>query len=117
MGLSALRLCMRRRPQYVQYVKGGARRRTINDSGRHRRAAQGTVEGEVAAAAGEEGELEGEGGAAVISTDSMTALRLLFGPLPPEAVLSTDDGGGDDALAMLSRWCPLPLYTPPPDSV
>jgi hypothetical protein len=80
-------------------------------------AAQGGI-GEAQAAAGEEGELEGEeGGAAVISTDSMTALRLLFGPLPPEAVLSTDDGGGDDALAMLSRWCPLPLYTPPPDSV
>lgn len=61
----------------------------------------------------------GEGGAAVISTDSMTALRLLFGPLPPEAVLSTDDGGGGsgDGLAMLARWCPLPLYTPPPDSV
>ena len=54
----------------------------------------------------------------VVATDSMTAMRLLFGPLPPTAVVSAESqNNASRALEMLGAWCPLPLYTPPPDSV
>ncbi|MAN24464.1 MAG: hypothetical protein CME10_09370 [Gemmatimonadetes bacterium] len=39
-----------------------------------------------------------------ISLDAKNALRLLFGPLPPETVIPQCD-----AFYTLSQWCPLPL--------
>jgi hypothetical protein len=64
-------------------------------------------------------EIKDVGTAGALEVDSMTALRLLFGPLPPEAVATAPAGNAasERALATLGAWCPLPLYTPSPDSV
>ena len=62
---------------------------------------------------------EGGGDAAgALRVDSMTAMRLFWGPQSPEAVvLPPEDAGAAASLATLGGWCPLPLYTAPPDSV
>eukprot|EP01051_Picozoa_sp_SAG22_P017171 SAG22_NODE_2585_length_2412_cov_2.092953_2_plen_410_part_00 len=44
-----------------------------------------------------------------VEADEMTMMRLLFGPGPPASVLPV--------AGLLQQWCPLPLYTTPPDSV
>ena len=64
-------------------------------------------------------EIKDVGTTGALEVDSMTALRLLFGPLPPEAVATAPAGNAasERALATLGAWCPLPLYTPSPDSV
>lgn len=52
-----------------------------------------------------------------VRTDSMTAMRVFWGPTAPEAVLEGKDEDESEALEVLSQWCPLPLYTPSSDSV
>ncbi len=47
-----------------------------------------------------------------LECDPFTAMRLLFGPLPPAATLPLPP-----AAAALEQWCPLPLYWPRPDAV
>ena len=42
---------------------------------------------------------------AALSTDPATAMRLLFGPLPPSTVLTLPVRA-----ALLEQWCPLPLF-------
>ena len=50
--------------------------------------------------------------AADVSGPAPDIMRLLFGPLPPSAVMSLP------ATALpLSAWCPLPLYLPRQDTV
>ena len=43
--------------------------------------------------------------APALQTDAFTAMRLLFGPLPPATVLALPQ-----AAAALEQWCPLPLF-------
>ncbi|MHB1157318.1 MAG: GNAT family N-acetyltransferase [Phycisphaerales bacterium] len=47
-----------------------------------------------------------------VSLDAKTAMRVLFGPLPPSAVTALPA-----TAASLNAWCPLPLSFPAPDHV
>ena len=51
-------------------------------------------------------------GEPALRTDQSTAMRLLFGPLPPSAVLALPP-----AAAPLEQWCPLPLFWARQDGV
>jgi hypothetical protein len=63
-------------------------------------------------------EIKDVGTTGALEVDSMTALRLLFGPLPPEVVATAPGNAASErALATLGGWCPLPIYTPSPDGV
>jgi len=47
-----------------------------------------------------------------VQCDPLTAMRLLFGPLPPSLVMELPT-----AATLLESWCPLPLYWPRQDGV
>ncbi|MBT4501050.1 MAG: GNAT family N-acetyltransferase [Gemmatimonadetes bacterium] len=47
-----------------------------------------------------------------LQCDSLAAMRLLFGPLPPSKVVPLPS-----AAILLEQWCPLPLYWPRQDGV
>jgi predicted N-acetyltransferase YhbS len=47
-----------------------------------------------------------------VETDPLTAMRLLFGPLPPSQVLPLPG-----EVRLLEQWCPLPLSWPQQDGV
>jgi hypothetical protein len=47
-----------------------------------------------------------------IETDPCTAVRLLFGPMPPSGVLTIPR-----TAAILEAWCPLPLSIPNQDRI
>ncbi|MFA7237795.1 MAG: GNAT family N-acetyltransferase [Phycisphaeraceae bacterium] len=47
-----------------------------------------------------------------VSLDAKTAMRVLFGPLPPSVVASLPPSA-----SLLNAWCPLPLSFPAPDHV
>lgn len=63
-------------------------------------------------AEGGQGRCEQGSGAADLSCDAATALRLLMGPLPPSQVVELPP-----AALPLEGWCPLPLYWSKVDGV